>query len=191
MMGGPSRSPRQARRQPNLVTPGRSGRRGGAFPPQWCAPGPPGGRLRLPAGAPSVNIKLFTRRLASLRSVSWSRSLDRARWRVTQEGAIGLGLGSGACGSDDANPCLHTAPDQRRATLAPASTKGPHHHPRPAQSHSSACRPAPGSQPRPGPTALKIDSAKTRPGARFACNGRKPSPLVRKLGCNRFGDASL
>ena len=115
----------QARRQPNLVTPGRSGRRGGAFPPQWCAPGPPGGRLRSPAGAPSVNIKLFTRRLASLRSVSWSRSLDRARWRVTQEGAIGLGLGSGACGSesDDANPCLHTAPDQRRATLAPASTK--------------------------------------------------------------------
>ena len=30
-MGGLSRSPRQARRQPNLVTPGRSGRRGGEF----------------------------------------------------------------------------------------------------------------------------------------------------------------
>ena len=181
MMGGPSRSPRrQARRQLNLVTPGRSGRRGGAFPPHWCAPGPPGGRLRSPAGAPSVNIKLFTRRLASLRSVSWSRSLDRARWRVTQEGAIGLGLGSGTCGSDDANPCPHPASDQRRATLAPASTKGPHHQPRPAQCHSSACRPATDSRLRSGPSARKIDSAKTRPGARLACNGQKPSPLVRK-----------
>ena len=85
--GGPSRSPRQARRQHNLVTPGRSGRRGGVFLRNGIAPGPPGGRLRSPAGAPSVNIKLFTRRLASLRSVSWSRNLDRARWRVTQEGA--------------------------------------------------------------------------------------------------------
>ncbi len=54
--GGPSRSPRQARRQHNLVTPGRSGRRGGVFLRNGIAPGPPGGRLRSPAGAPSVNI---------------------------------------------------------------------------------------------------------------------------------------
>lgn len=42
MMGGPSRSPRQARRQPNLVTPGRSGRHGGAFPPHWWCTRPAG-----------------------------------------------------------------------------------------------------------------------------------------------------
>ena len=63
--GGPGRSPRQARRQHNLVTPGWSGRRGGVFLRKGIAPGPPGGWLRSPAGAPSVNIKLFTRRLDS------------------------------------------------------------------------------------------------------------------------------
>ncbi len=79
--GGPSRSPRQARRQHNLVTPGRSGRRGGVFLRNGVAPGPPGGRLRSPAGAPSVNIKLFTRRLASLQSVSWSRTINFKTFR--------------------------------------------------------------------------------------------------------------
>lgn len=123
-----------------------------SFPPRWVAPGPPGGRLRSPAGAPSVNIKLFTRRLASLRSVSWSRSSDRARWRVTQEGAIGLGLGSGAGGSDDDQP--KPPPSTSSAQCHSSACQTP-----PAQCHSSACRRALGSIHRSGLSALKRDSA--------------------------------
>ena len=95
-MGGPSQSPRQARRQHNLnhSHAGPEWPPWWRFPPQRSAPGPPGGRLRMPAGAPSVNIKLFTRRLASLRSVSWSRTKKK---KSEEPFGIFLSILEGSC----------------------------------------------------------------------------------------------
>ena len=90
----------QAARRSRVRTPG-SGRRRALFLYNGVAPGiSPGRPASPPARAPCVNKHIHPAAV-SLRSASRARSLSLGRWRVTKEGARGLGTGSSQQRSSD------------------------------------------------------------------------------------------
>jgi hypothetical protein len=90
----------QAARRSRVCTPG-SGRRRAPFLYNGVAPGiSPMRPASPPARAPCVN-KHIQPAAVSLRSASRARSLSLGRWRVTKEGARGLGTGSSQQRSSD------------------------------------------------------------------------------------------
>jgi hypothetical protein len=92
----------QAARRLRARTSG-SGRRRALFLYNGVAPGiSPGRPASPPARAPCVNKHIHPAAV-SLRSASRARSLSLGRWRVTKEGARGLGTGSSQQRSSDHN----------------------------------------------------------------------------------------